>query len=110
MEYFKDHKASPLSNIEFADTRKPVSRATDGEKRDDIWGGEGTGYLVEDTVDEALARAEAIFQAAREAGDPDSPQSRALARKLRERQQQQMRERRSSLIYSPSTRFNETLL
>ena len=57
--YFKDHKASPLSEIEIADTRLPISRVTDEEKRDDIWGGEDRGYLIENTVDEALQRAEA---------------------------------------------------
>ncbi|KAK8497550.1 hypothetical protein V6N13_002954 [Hibiscus sabdariffa] len=29
-EYFRDHKTSPLSEIEVADTRKPIMRATDG--------------------------------------------------------------------------------
>uniref|UniRef100_A0A803LA54 Uncharacterized protein n=2 Tax=Chenopodium quinoa TaxID=63459 RepID=A0A803LA54_CHEQI len=27
--YFKDHKASPLSEVDFADTRKPVTQASD---------------------------------------------------------------------------------
>lgn len=92
-EYFEERKASPLSEIEFADTRLPISRATDGEKRDDQWGGEGRGYYIRDTVDEALARAEAMFNAAREMGDPTMPHSRALRRKLRELYQSQMNER-----------------
>jgi len=93
-EYYKDHKASPLSEIEIADTRLPISRATDGEK-DDIWGGEGRGYLIEDTVDDALQRAEAMFNAARERGDPSWPHSRALRRKLAELYQSQGSEYRS---------------
>lgn len=77
-EYYEHHKASPLSEIEFADTR------TDGEKREDIWGGEGRGYLIRDTVDDSLRRAEAMFNAARETGDPCLPHSRALMRKIQE--------------------------
>ncbi|XP_008795769.2 uncharacterized protein LOC103711414 [Phoenix dactylifera] len=84
--YYKGHKPSPLSEIEFMDTRKPINQAWDGGARDDVGGGEGgRGLMEEDTVDAALQRAEAMFQAARERGDPDSPQSRALARMLRER-------------------------
>ncbi|KAG1338734.1 hypothetical protein COCNU_04G010400 [Cocos nucifera] len=79
--YYKEHKPSPLSEIEFVDTRKPINQAWDGGASDDV----GRGVMVEDTVDAALQRAEAMFQAARERGDPDSPQSRALARMLRER-------------------------
>lgn len=77
--YYKEHKPSPLWEIEFVDTRKPISQAWDGGASDDV----ATGVMVEDTVDAALQRAETMFQAARERGDPDSPQSRALARMLR---------------------------
>uniref|UniRef100_A0A0E0AP89 Uncharacterized protein n=1 Tax=Oryza glumipatula TaxID=40148 RepID=A0A0E0AP89_9ORYZ len=29
-EYYRTHKPSPLAELEFADTRKPITRATDG--------------------------------------------------------------------------------
>ncbi|XP_010911672.2 uncharacterized protein [Elaeis guineensis] len=64
--YYKEHKPSPLSEIEFVDTRKPISQAWDGGASDDV----GMGVMVEDTVDAALQRAEAMFQAARERGTP----------------------------------------
>lgn len=83
-DYYEHHKASPLSEIEFVDTRRPISRARDGEKRDDVWGGEGKGYVIRESVDDALRRAEAIFNEARERGDPSLPHSRALMRKIQE--------------------------
>lgn len=83
-DYYREHKASPLSEIEFMDTRLPISRARDGEKRDDLWGGEGRGYFIEDTVDDSLQRAEQIFRENRERGDPSMPHTRALMKKLKE--------------------------
>ncbi|KAF8392627.1 hypothetical protein HHK36_022975 [Tetracentron sinense] len=32
--YYKEHKPSPLSMIEVVDTRKPITRATDGTARE----------------------------------------------------------------------------
>ncbi|CAL9111246.1 unnamed protein product, partial [Musa textilis] len=35
-EYYEHHKPSPLAEIEFADTRKPITRATDGRASYDM--------------------------------------------------------------------------
>lgn len=83
-DYYKERRPSPLSEIEFADTRVPIRRATDNEVVADEYGG-GSDIRVWreeqlDTAEDALLRAEAMFMAARERGDPDSPQSRVLAR------------------------------
>jgi len=48
--------------VEFADTRKPITRATDGNATDRYT--DVPGKLVEDTVDDSLARAEAMFREA----------------------------------------------
>ncbi|WVZ67059.1 hypothetical protein U9M48_016198 [Paspalum notatum var. saurae] len=83
-EYYRTHKPSPLAEVEFADTRKPITRATDG-------GGAAAGYadvtprVVEDTVDDSLARAEAMFREAASRGNPEWPHSRALAEMLARR-------------------------
>ncbi|KAH9625543.1 hypothetical protein KSS87_020339 [Heliosperma pusillum] len=74
-EYFKDHKASPLSEIEFADTRKPITQATDSNT--------SGGVIVfkeeqQDTAEEALLRAAEIWNWNRMRGDPDSPHGRVL--------------------------------
>ncbi|XP_074266492.1 uncharacterized protein LOC141589766 [Silene latifolia] len=74
-EYFKDHKASPLSEIEFADTRKPITQATDTNTRE--------GVIVfkeeqQDTAEEALLRAAEIWKWNKMRGDPDSPHGRVL--------------------------------
>ncbi|KAE8646360.1 uncharacterized protein LOC105436175 [Cucumis sativus] len=78
-DYYKHHKASPLAEIEFADTRKPITRATDGTAYD---GESGTviGWLPEqvDTVDDSLRRATEIWKQNAMRGDPDAPQSRVL--------------------------------
>ncbi|CAN0888893.1 hypothetical protein LINGRAHAP2_LOCUS15966 [Linum grandiflorum] len=60
-EYFKHHKPSPLSEIEFADTRKPVTRATDGTAASaypDV-----VGWSPEQAVgaEETMARASRMF-------------------------------------------------
>ncbi|EPS62507.1 hypothetical protein M569_12286 [Genlisea aurea] len=39
-EYYRHRKASPLSEFEFSDTRKPITRATDGT------GGEDEGGII----------------------------------------------------------------
>ncbi|KFK42625.1 hypothetical protein AALP_AA1G019600 [Arabis alpina] len=61
-EFYKHRKASPLSNIEFADTRKPITQATDGTAYPA--GKDVIGWLPEqlDTAEEALERATMIFK------------------------------------------------
>lgn len=78
-KYYENHKPSPLSKMEFVDTRKPIIRATDRA------GDENEFMLLRETVDDALRRAEEMYWEAKVRGDPDSPQARALARMLRER-------------------------
>ncbi|XP_042439287.1 uncharacterized protein LOC122024681 [Zingiber officinale] len=77
--YYAHHKASPLSEIEFVDTRKPITRATDA-----VEGDMGRGVMVEETVDQALARAEEIFRMRAMMGDPSLPHSKVLRRMLRQ--------------------------
>ncbi|KAK4418086.1 hypothetical protein Salat_2221300 [Sesamum alatum] len=86
-EYFKHHKASPLSEIEVADTRKPISRATDGTAQNETVGNEGGGGMVWrpeqlDTAEDSLRRAMEIFRWNAMRGDPHSPHGRVL-RELR---------------------------
>lgn len=78
-EYFKHHKASPLSEIEVADTRKPITRATDGTA-DYGAGRDVIGWRPEqlDTAEEALMRAVEIWKQNAMRGDPDAPHSRVL--------------------------------
>lgn len=78
-EYYRTHKPSPLAEVEFADTRKPITIATDGVAAD------VPGRMVEDTVDDSLARAEAMFREAASRGNPEWPHSRALAEMLARR-------------------------
>jgi hypothetical protein len=81
-EYYKHRKASPLSEIEVADTRKPITRETDALGYGvDI---EAIGWRPEqlDTAEEALRRAIEIFRQNAMRGDPDAPHSRVL-RELR---------------------------
>lgn len=78
-EYYRTHKPSPLAEVEFADTRKPITRATD--RYADV-----PGLMVEDTVDDSLARAEAMFREAAARGNPEWPHSRALAEMLARRE------------------------
>ncbi|KAA0046673.1 uncharacterized protein E5676_scaffold411G001470 [Cucumis melo var. makuwa] len=78
-DYYKHHKASPLAEIEFVDTRKPITRATDGTA--DYGDGKTViGWLPEqvDTVDDSLRRATEIWKQNAMRGDPDAPQSRVL--------------------------------
>lgn len=76
-EYFMHRKASPLSEIEVADTRKPISRATDGYA-------EGGGNVVlfsdeqRDSAEDSLRRAAEMWREAAVRGDPDSPHGRVL--------------------------------
>lgn len=77
--YYAHHKASPLSELEFVDTRKPITQATDA-----VEGDMGTGVMVEETVDQALARAEEMFRTRAMLGDPSLPHSKVLRRMLRQ--------------------------
>ncbi|XP_028781960.1 uncharacterized protein LOC114738103 [Neltuma alba] len=78
-EYYKHHKASPLSELEFADSRKPFARATDGTANSGA-GRDVIGWLPEqlDTAEEALRRATEIWRQNAMRGDPDAPHSRVL--------------------------------
>lgn len=88
-EYYRTHKPSPLAEIEFADTRKPVTQATDGGAADRLSADVAVGTsTVEDTADDSLARAEAMFREAASRGNPDWPQSRVLAEMLARRRQE----------------------
>ncbi|CAD6222567.1 unnamed protein product [Miscanthus lutarioriparius] len=83
-EYYRTHKPSPLAEVDFADTRKPITRATDGSATDRY--ADVPGRMVEDTVDDSLARAEAMFREAAARGNPEWPHSRALAQMLARRE------------------------
>ncbi|VFQ59593.1 unnamed protein product [Cuscuta campestris] len=82
-EYFKHHKASPLSEVKVADTRKPVARATDSSG-----GGGRSGEVLTwrpeqlDTAEGSLLRAMEIWKYNAGRGDPDSPHGKVL-RELR---------------------------
>ncbi|KAK6286070.1 hypothetical protein POUND7_012249 [Theobroma cacao] len=84
-EYYSHHKASPLSEIKVADTRNPITRATDGtvtevvQNRRDV-----IGWRPEqlDTAKEALLRATKIWKENAMRGIPEAPHSRIL-RELR---------------------------
>ncbi|CAN1196478.1 hypothetical protein LINPERHAP2_LOCUS43593, partial [Linum perenne] len=77
-EYFEHHKASPLSEIEFADSRKPVTRATDGPVA--AGNSDVVGWSPEQVVaaEETMERASRMFRERAARGDPDSPHGRAL--------------------------------
>lgn len=83
-EYYRTHKPSPLAEVEFADTRKPVTRYTDGGAEDRMEH-DVPGTMVRDTADASLARAEALFREAASRGNPAWPHSRALAAMLARR-------------------------
>ncbi|KAJ1412582.1 hypothetical protein SESBI_20311 [Sesbania bispinosa] len=78
-EYYKHHKASPLSELEFADTRKPVTRYKD-RTADAGRGVDIIGWLPEqlETADETLNRAAEMWRQKAMRGDPDAPHSRVL--------------------------------
>lgn len=85
-EYFKHHKASPLSELQMAETRKPITQATDGTAGSSEYGvgRDVIGWMPEqlDTAEEALKRAMDIWKHNAIRGDPDSPHGRVL-RELR---------------------------
>ncbi|KAI3829562.1 hypothetical protein L1987_03688 [Smallanthus sonchifolius] len=83
-EYFKDHKASPLSKIEMGDTRKPLEKVAHataggyfGDEKVMTWMPEQV-----DTAEESLLRATEMFREAAARGVPEWPHSRRL-RELR---------------------------
>ncbi|XVF32848.1 hypothetical protein REPUB_Repub17cG0117900 [Reevesia pubescens] len=85
-EYFSHHKASPLSEIKVADTRKPITRATDGTITEVVQNKKAViGWKPEqlDTAEEALLRATKIWKENAMRGLPEVyPHSRIL-RELR---------------------------
>lgn len=84
-EYYRDHKASPLSEIEMAETRKPITRATDGTASG---GAQNQRYAIGwrpeqlETAEETLLRATRIWKENAMRGIPEAPHSRIL-RELR---------------------------
>lgn len=83
-EYFKEHKASPLSNMEMGDTRKPLEKVVAGTA-DGYFGGEKViTWRPEqlDTAEDSLRRATEMFREAAARGVPEWPHSRRL-RELR---------------------------
>uniref|UniRef100_A0ACD5Z008 Uncharacterized protein n=1 Tax=Avena sativa TaxID=4498 RepID=A0ACD5Z008_AVESA len=83
-EYYRTRKPSPLAEVELADTRKPLTRHTDGGAEDRVEN-DVPGAMVRDTADASLARAEAMFREAASRGNPAWPHSRALAAMLARR-------------------------
>nr|XP_043611520.1 uncharacterized protein LOC122583156 [Erigeron canadensis] len=83
-EFFKHHKASPLSEIEIGETRKPLERVMQGTA-DGYFGDEKVlTWKPEqlDTAEQSLLRATQMFREAAARGVPDWPHSRRL-RELR---------------------------
>ncbi|CAA7388883.1 unnamed protein product [Spirodela intermedia] len=83
-QYFEHHKPSPLSELELADTRSPLRRATDSDVVEDDAGAATAPPPVwkedqGDGVEAALLGAEAQFRQAVERGDPNTPHGRVLA-------------------------------
>ncbi|KAM0050614.1 hypothetical protein Hdeb2414_s0007g00225981 [Helianthus debilis subsp. tardiflorus] len=83
-EYFKEHKASPLSNMEMGDTRKPLEKVVQATAGGYFGDEKVMTWLPEqiDTAEESLLRATKMFRAAAERGVPEWPHSRRL-RELR---------------------------
>ncbi|KAI3682770.1 hypothetical protein L1987_83007 [Smallanthus sonchifolius] len=83
-EYFKDHKASPLSKIEMGDTRKPLEKVAQATAGGYFGDEKVMTWLPEqvDTAEESLLRAMEMFREAAARGVPDWPHSRRL-RELR---------------------------
>lgn len=81
--YFKHHKASPLSDMKIAETRKSITQATDGTARSSKYGAGGggvIGWLPEhlNTAEEALKGTMDIWKQSAMRSDPDSPHVRVL--------------------------------
>ncbi|PWA99331.1 hypothetical protein CTI12_AA000860 [Artemisia annua] len=84
IEYFKHHKASPLSELEIGDTRKPLEKVAQataggyfGDEKVITWKPEQL-----DTAEQSLMRAAQMFREAAARGVPEWPHSRRL-RELR---------------------------
>jgi len=81
-DYYKHHKASPLSEIEFVDSRKPISRASHktADSADSGRGVDFIGWRPEqmETAEETLLRAAEMWRQRAMCGDPDAPHSRVL--------------------------------
>ncbi|KAL5700983.1 hypothetical protein ACHQM5_026369 [Ranunculus cassubicifolius] len=81
-EYYKDHKPSPISEVEFADTRTPMTQATDGSLSNKDVGAAG-GIITftkeqSESAEETLMKSMRIWRESAMRGDPDAPHSRAL--------------------------------
>ncbi|TXG63345.1 hypothetical protein EZV62_010339 [Acer yangbiense] len=85
-EYFKHRKPSSLSEVEMADTRKPITQATSSGGMSDLGAGKDViGWKPEQLVsaEETLMRAAEFWRQNAMRGDPDTfPHSRVL-RELR---------------------------
>ncbi|GMP87535.1 hypothetical protein CsSME_00039867 [Camellia sinensis var. sinensis] len=83
-EYNSHHKASPLSEIEVVDTRKPITRATDGtaDSHADFLNASDEVVLWReeqlDTAEDSLRRAMEMWKQSAIRGIPDSPHGRVL--------------------------------
>ncbi|KAG8079335.1 hypothetical protein GUJ93_ZPchr0007g3468 [Zizania palustris] len=71
-EHYRTHKPSPLAEVEFADTRKPITPVTDAGAAD-RFADVVPGTMDEDTVDTSLGRAEPMFREAASRGNPEWP-------------------------------------
>lgn len=88
-EYFESHKASPLSELEFVDSRKPITQATSHGGAGPVvsyFGGEA-GVIVWrpeqlESAEETMLKAMELWMWNKMRGDPDSPHGRIL-RQLR---------------------------
>lgn len=81
-EFFSHRKASPLSEIEVADTRKPVNQATDGGSDVGYDGGGGGVVMFREeqrvSAEETMRRAMEMWRETAARGDPMSPHGRVL--------------------------------
>lgn len=85
-DYFESHKASPLSELEFVDSRKPISQAASHAPVVSYFGGEA-GVIVWrpeqlESAEETMLKAMELWMWNKMRGDPDSPHGRIL-RQLR---------------------------
>ena len=83
-QYFEHHKASPLSEIEINDSRKPITRVAEGTAGGYFGDEKVMTWKPEqlDTAEQSLLRATEMFREAAARGGPEFPHSRRL-RELR---------------------------
>jgi len=88
-EYFQHHKASPLSELEFVDSRKPITQATShgGDAPAVSYFSGDAGVIVWrpeqlESAEETMLKAVELWMWNKMRGDPDSPHGRIL-RQLR---------------------------